>query len=121
MTSVTVDLTREYSVSDVKFKSVTLREPTYADVFMSGLGEPRELQPVAGGGVAFLVYPERIDGYLLRLASNPGYEYLHGISAVDALRVQNAICGFFREKPDVSTSQTSSSSGSDGMQTASSE
>lgn len=116
-----VQLSKTYTVDDVKFDSIELREPTYADTFMSGIGEPREWQPVAGGGMAVLVYPERIDQYAQRLIEKPGYEFVHAISATDALRLQNAICGFFQERPDASTSGTTSSSGSDGTQSASKE
>lgn len=115
-----VQLSKPYDANGVKFDSIELREPTYADAFMSGIGEPRELQPVPGG-VCVMVYPERIDQYAQRLIQSPGYEYIHAISAIDSLRLQNAICGFFQEKPDVSGSGTTSSSGLDGTQSASKE
>jgi hypothetical protein len=114
--TVKVALTKSYtSGPDEKtFSEVELREPTYKEIFLAGFGEPRELQPVPGGA-AFLVYPERVDQYLQRICVSPGYEYLHVLNAVDSLRLQNAVCGFFREEPAVSTPPTPLSSGSDGM------
>jgi len=117
----TVTLSRIYTADDKTFSTVEIREPTYADVFMSGIGMPRDIQPVAGGGMAFLSYPERFDEYLQRLIVSPGYEYIGGIAAIDALKLQEAVSDFFREQPDASKSATPSSSGSDGMPIASSE
>lgn len=115
-----VKLRKQYTTHDGKaFQTVELREPTYKDVFMDGLGEPREWQPVVGGGAAMLVYPERVDQYLQRLVVSPGYEYLHLLDAVDSLRLQRAVCDFFREEPDASTLSMGLSSGSDGTQPAS--
>lgn len=117
----TVTLSRSYTADDKKFSTVELREPTYADVFMSGIGVPRDIQPVAGGGMAFLSYPERFDQYLQRLIVSPGYEYISGVAAIDALKLEEAVYDFFREPADASKSVTPSSSGLDGTPIASSE
>ena len=117
----TVTLSRSYTSNDKTFSTVELREPTYADVFMSGIGVPRDIQPVAGGGMAFLSYPERFDQYLQRLVVSPGYEHISGVAAIDALKLEEAVYDFFREPADASKSATPSSSGSDGTQIASSE
>ncbi len=114
--TVKIVLTKPYtSGPDEKtFSAVELREPTYKEIFLSSIGEPREFQPTQGGAV-LLVYPERVDQYLQRICVSPGYEYLHVLNAVDSLRLQNAVCDFFREEPVVSTPPTPLSSGSDGM------
>jgi hypothetical protein len=116
MSTTSVKLTKAYTsgAEPVTFDQVDLREPTYNEIFVVGIGEPRELQPVPGGA-AFLVYPERVDQYLQRICVSPGYEYLHVLNAVDSLRLQNAVCGFFREEAAVSKPPTPLSSGSDGM------
>ncbi len=113
-----VPLSRSYSVASKTFDSITLREPTYSDVYISGLGEPQEWQPVPGGQ-ALLTYPERIDGYLQRLTVEPGYEFLARLAIADTLRLKDAVCAFFTESRTSSPSQTASSSGSDGTPAAS--
>ncbi|CAD7036388.1 phage tail assembly protein [Pseudorhizobium halotolerans] len=114
MTSV--KLSKSYSAPDgTAFDTITLREPTYKDVFMDGLGQPREWQPVAGGS-ALLTYPERVDAYAQRLIVKPGYEFISGLTALDALRIEEAICGFFMEPKEQAKSETNSSSDSDGDQ-----
>ena len=116
-----VKLTKSYTAaSGTVFDTITLREPTYKDVFMDGLGQPREWQPVPGGH-ALLTYPERVDGYAQRLIQAPGYEFIASLSAVDALRLEEAICAFFTDRTTPQTSQTPSSSGSDGGPPISSE
>ena len=101
-----VKLSKSYTVNGTTFDTIVMRDPTYADVFMSGLGEPSEWQP-SKSGMMRLVYSDVIDKYLQRLVQAPAYELLHEISATDALRLQEAVCGFFMEKPDVSKRPTS--------------
>ena len=115
-----VDLSKPYSVNGKSFSKITLREPTYQDVYMDGLGQPREWQPVPGGS-ALLTYPEKIDAYAQRLIVDPGYEHVAGISALDARRLEEAICDFFTEQKASPKSQTPSSSSSDGAPATSSE
>ncbi|MBD9390128.1 hypothetical protein IB237_23285 [Agrobacterium sp. AGB01] len=113
--TVTVALSKSYtSGPDSRtFAEVQLREPTYKEIFLSSIGEPREFQPTQGGAV-LLVYPERVDQYLQRICVSPGYEYLHVLNAVDSLRLQNAVCDFFREEPAALRPPMPLSSGSDG-------
>lgn len=113
MVDKVVTLSRTYPAGGKSFNSVTLREPTYNEIFMSGIGEPQEWQPVPGGH-ALLTYPERIDAYMHRLVIDPGYEHLSGLGTIDAIRLKDAVCGFFIADPTRSNSQTSSSSASDG-------
>lgn len=109
-----VPLSKQYTVGDKTFGSIELREPTYADIFMSNIGEPMEWQPVGGGNVGYVVYPERIDQYLQRLIVAPGYEYISRIGAKDALALERAVLDFFREtevqeKPPISSSSDAGS------------
>lgn len=115
-----VELSKTYSVGGKSFSKITLREPTYQDVYMDGLGQPREWQPVPGGS-ALLTYPEKIDAYAQKLIVEPGYEYIAGLSALDARRLEEGICDFFTEQKASPKSQTPSSSSSDGPQSTSSE
>lgn len=97
---VTVQLSKEYTVGGSRFSEVVLREPTYADIFMSGLGEPAEWQPIGAGGMGRIVYPERVDAYLQRLVKEPGYELIAVLSSRDALKLRDEVLGFFRPKAD---------------------
>ncbi|SMD18483.1 hypothetical protein [Rhizobium sp. RU36D] len=94
---VTVKLSREYRVGDVTFDAVELREPTYKDAFMDGIGRPEEWQPAGKGSVMRISYPDVIDKYLQKLITSPGYEKIGQISAADAVRLERAVCDFFRE------------------------
>jgi hypothetical protein len=110
-----VPLSRSYSLPDGgKFDAVELREPTYADRHMSGLGAPFDWQPNGKGGQLLIVYPSVVDAYLQRIVVAPGYEHLGAISAVDAGRLEAALIDFFRDAPTAKPSQTGSSSTSDG-------
>ncbi|MNL82407.1 hypothetical protein D3C87_2097830 [compost metagenome] len=62
---------------------------------MSGLGKPQEMQPGPRGTTMLVSYPDVVDAYAQRLIVDPGYEYISGISALDALALERAICGFF--------------------------
>ncbi|WP_176083119.1 hypothetical protein [Martelella sp. HB161492] len=121
MGEITVPLSKSYPAGDKTFAKVVLREPTYADIYMSGLGEPVEWQPAKGGGVVQLVYWETIDQYLQRLIVEPGYEHIAKLSAQDSKKLKRGVIGFFSDVPTSTGSETSSPSGSDGTQAASSE
>lgn len=125
MAQTIVKLSRRYEVPGAEpFDSITLREPTYQDVFMDGLGFPREAQPNGHGGMMLITLTSTIDAYAQRLIVKPGYEAIAGLSAVDARRVQDAITDFFLEPATATTSPElpiSLSSGSAGTQAASSE
>lgn len=97
MSQVIVKLSRTYTggAESKAFDSITLREPTFADTHMSGLGKPQELQPGPRGTNMLVSYPDVVDAYAQRLIVEPGYEYISGISALDALALERAICGFF--------------------------
>lgn len=115
-----VELTREYSAHGITFNKIALREPTYSEVHMQGIGRPFEYQPSKQGVVA-VTYPTVVDEYVQKLIVEPGYECITGICAADALRLERAVCNFFTEQTTSSKPPTSSSSGSDFQQTLSSE
>ena len=120
MTDKTVKLSKSYTVNGTTFDTIVLREPTYNDIFVGGLGYPREIQP-SKGGATVVIYPEVVDAYAQRLVNAPGYEFIGGIGAADAKTLQEAICGFFTV-PAISTrSATSLSSSSGGKSAPSSE
>lgn len=115
----TVDLTKSYTGHQGPFSKVELREPTYKDVFIDGLGVPYQWMPVAGSGFVRMLLPEVIDQYVTRLAVNPTGESLTVLGAIDAMRLADAVCDFFMEPKTPETPPTGSSSASDSMQPAS--
>lgn len=114
-----VSLSKVYDSPVGGFSAVELREPTYKDVFMDGLGRPQEWQPSGGGKAIVVTYASVVDAYLQRLVVAPGYEYIGRLSAIDALKLEKAVCDFFMEARISTDASISSSSGSDGMQAAS--
>lgn len=112
MSEKTIPLSRRYEVpGEPPFESIVLREPTYHDIFMSGLGRPVEWQPSKTGDFVRIVYPEVIDAYVVRLLKAPAYGAVAGLEAADALLLAEEICGFFRLKPESRKPATGSSSG----------
>lgn len=105
----------------VPFSKIVLREPTYEDIFPSGLGMPMEVQPGPHGSRMVVAYPVTVDAYLQRLVVSPGYDAVRLVGALDAIRLEKAVCGFFMDAADSGSPQTSSSSVLDGTQPASSE
>lgn len=116
-----VKLSQTYTSNGVSFDAVTLREPTYADVYMSGTGAPEEWQPNGQGGGMLVTYPSTIDAYLQRLVKVPGYEHLSGLSVRDGKLLADKVLSFFREAATTTSPPTISSSASDGTPPASSE
>ena len=92
-----VTLTRTYEVFGKSFSTVRLREPTYKEIFMEGLGRPQEWQRTEGGGMVLVSYPPVVASYIERVAVEPGVESLTQLGAVDALRLERAITDFFRD------------------------
>jgi hypothetical protein len=95
MAEVIVKLSRRYEVPGQEpFDSIKMREPTYRDIFMSGLGAPRETHWSANGAVVITHY-EIVDQYLAKLLKHPEYTDIAVLDAHDSLEVCNAVCGFF--------------------------
>lgn len=94
-----VKLSQTYTAHDKVFDTITLREPTFSELFIDGLGRPFDFQPTPSG-VARITYPEVVDRYAQTLITEPGYECITAISAVDALRLEAAIVDFFRERTE---------------------
>lgn len=110
-----VQLSRSYTAHKQVFDTVELREPTYRDIYMSGLGMPFEWQRAAAGNSIRIEYPEIIDAYVTRLAIAPTAENLGGLSAIDSRKVVDALFDFFMEPPKMSSPPpTISSSDADG-------
>jgi hypothetical protein len=105
----TIPLTRSYEAHGKTFDSVTIREPTYAITHIRGLGRPYDFQPSKEGMIA-VTYPTVVDEYLQQLVVEPGYECLSALSAIDALRLERAVCDFFTETKLPSILPTGSSS-----------
>lgn|GEM_PF-2490082 len=108
----TIPLSKRYEVpGEAPFEKVVLREPTYHDIFVSGLGRPVEWQPSKTGEIVRIVYAEIIDAYVSRLIKAPSYGAISGLEAPDALAVAEEVCGFFRlSRTGLKTSEPSSSS-----------
>ena len=105
--TTTIKLSRRYEVPGAEpFDSITLREATYNDLFLSGLGKPFDFQ-VAKGIPVRVAYPEIVDQYVMRLIKTPDYQSIGQIAAIDALKLEAAICDFFREPTGSKTSPTS--------------
>lgn len=120
MSKIIVPLSKSYEGHDGSFSSIELREPTYTDIFIDGLGEPQQWQPgPAGGQPVLITLPDVINAYVDRLAIKPTAENLTGLNARDSLALAAKVKGFFVVEPERKTSSTSSSSGSDGTQAAS--
>lgn len=101
----TVKLSKSYTENGITFDSIDLREPTYKEIFRSGLGRPSDWQPTQHGPM-LVRYPEVVDAYLERICVAPGYEFIGCLGAIDSLKLEEAVVGFFRELPPSKTSQT---------------
>lgn len=106
----TITLSRKYTVHGKTFDTVELREPTYNDVFVQGLGMPFEWQVSPAGTPMRVSYPLVVDAYINRLAKNPTAECLAELVAVDALKLEAALVGFFLELATSSPTPATSSS-----------
>lgn len=94
MENLIVPLSKPYTAGEKTFSSVSLREPTFQEIYMDGLGKPQDWQPTPNGPM-MVTYPAVINEYLQRLVVEPGYESITRLSAVDSLKLGTAICGFF--------------------------
>lgn len=104
----TIQLSKRYEIpGETPFDVLVLREPTYNDIFMSGLGRPVEWQPSKTGDFVRIVYSDIIDAYVVRLLKAPTYGAIAGLEAADALLLAEEICGFFRLKPESKKPATS--------------
>jgi hypothetical protein len=105
MTETIVKLSKSYTAHEKTFDAVTLREPTYTEIFRDGLGRPSDWQPTQHGPM-LVKYPEVIDDYLQRICLNPGYESIGALNAVDSLKLEEAVTGFFLERKEPQRSPT---------------
>jgi hypothetical protein len=96
MAETIVKLSKQYQAHDKVFDSVCLREPTYTDSHVDGLGVPSEWQPGPNGPVLY-IYRTVIAEYITRLAVEPTADCLSRLSVVDAMRLEKAVRDFFIE------------------------
>ena len=98
MADVTVKLTKSYEngFDGTRFDTVVMREPTYRDSHVDGLGLPAEWQP-GPNGPALYIYRTVVAAYVDRLAIEPKAECLMKLSVVDAMRLEKAVRDFFIE------------------------
>ena len=91
-----VTLTRSYEDGfGSAFSEIRLREPTYKDIFMSGLGRPFEWQPGKEGAI-YVSCPDVVAKYVERLLVAPDQHAAIGqIGAADSQRLERAVNGFF--------------------------
>lgn len=91
-----VTLTRSYDDGfEGAFAKVELREPTYKEIFMSGLGRPFEWQPGREGSI-YVSFPDVIAKYVERIVVSPEHPAaLAALGTVDSLRLERAVLGFF--------------------------
>lgn len=91
----TITLSRRYEAFGKGFDSVTLREPTFADLF--AVGEVQEWQPVLGGeGQMLVTHDDRIEAYIGRLAQLDAGA-LSQVALTDAIKMKRAVIDFFAE------------------------
>lgn len=119
--NIEVKLSKSYTAHAEVFSAVTMREPTFRDIYVDGLGLPQELQPTPSGGAMVVTNYEVIGLYINRLAVKPTAECLTELSAIDAGRLSKAVIGFFREAIEPKSTDDGSSSGSASTSTASAE
>lgn len=101
-----IPLSRRYEFLGVQpFSEVRLRAPTYKEIYMDGIGEPRETHVVAGQPMVVTHY-EAIDRHLLNVCLSPSYDALSVLEAHDAIEVAEAVCDFFMRQPGLSTPST---------------
>jgi hypothetical protein len=96
MPNVTVTLTNPIEGHEGQIKTITLREPKYGDVM--ALGEPSAFAR-SDGGMIFQAEKEGVvQAYIERLMIAPNDPaLLLQVSLADALKLKDAVYGFFRE------------------------
>ena len=88
----TIQLSKTYQVGSIEFDAIRIKEPTYFDVYVTGLGKPFE---TIGNSQFRVVIPEAIAAYAGQLVTSPPADCLREISAADAMRLEEAIFDFF--------------------------
>lgn len=99
MAEITIKLSRAYDnpFDKTRFDSVTLREPTFRDIYVEGIGAPEELQPTVNGGFMVITNYDAIARYAERLVVKPDHAAVLDLDQRDAKAMERAITGFFRE------------------------
>jgi hypothetical protein len=96
MANVVVTLSNPIEGHDGQIKTITLREPKYGDVM--ALGEPSAFAR-SDGGMVFQAEKEGVvQAYIERLMTSPSDPaLLLQVSLTDALKLKEAVYGFFRD------------------------
>ena len=111
-----VPLTSPITTHEGQVSEIALREPRARDFFE--LGEPFVRQKVAEAGeVEIIEIPGVVGSYVERCMTKPGPEFLAQVSLPDALRLRDAVMGFFGDAlraayPNAATSSSSTSGSS---------
>ena len=106
MADTIVRLSKTYTAHDVSFDKISLRAPVYREIYMDGLGKPMDVTMTASGPLV-VTHPQVVDEYLQLLIEEPvSYEMITQLSAVDALKLEKAVCGFFLDMTPSETSPT---------------
>lgn len=105
MAETIVKLSKSYTAHEKSFDAVTLREPTYSEIYRDGLGRPSDWQPTPHGPM-LVKYPEVVDAYLQSICVSPGYESIGTLNAIDSLKLEEAVTDFFRERKESPKSPT---------------
>ena len=103
-----VALSRTYTVGSSQFSELRFRDPKLLDYRQIG-------KPVEGQHGYVVRYPAAIWSYAERLLQETPPGALGELDLVDALAVEEQIIGFFTEAHRLLHKQQSSSSGSDGV------
>ncbi|MBB3979100.1 hypothetical protein GGQ64_004336 [Rhizobium azooxidifex] len=99
MANTIVPLSRSYTGHAGKFSTVELREPTYKEIYIDGLGEPQQWQPGPSGQAVLITLPDVINQYVDQLAVAPTSEDLGQLNARDSRALARAVIGFFQDGP----------------------
>lgn len=104
----TIPLSRRYEAHGTAFDAIELRAPKLRDYF--SIGDPVEAQPSgADGGSIVVEYLDRIEAYRDRLVVKPSLAEILDLDLEDAMRVKEAITGFFTEARRARRARTNSS------------
>lgn len=116
MAAKTIPLISPITTHEGQVTEIVLREPKAKDFFE--FGEPFVRQRTAEGGDADVIeIPGVLGSYVERCMTKPGPEFLAQVGLTDALRLRDAVMGFFGAAlraayPSAATSSSSTSASS---------
>ena len=114
----TISLSRRYEAHGTVFDAIEMRSPKLRDYF--AIGDPVEAQPSGvEGGTIVVEHRDRIEAYRDRLVVKPSLAEILDLDLEDAMRVKEAITGFFTEARRARRARTNSSGAADEESTKS--